>query len=524
MNNNNTVKQKLSKYLFKGSSSLATVQTISSDTDIDKGNGGITISCESNDVNDDILMENQIQVKNIVQSQECLNYVNHMNVFDQSPSLQSIATTATYTDTNSNSNIPDFLDVGAFINVRPIADDLKYKLLKFPFKPTSCYYFKNDMIPGAKRGFSVGCLDKYDWMVYSPTCKGVLCKFCVLFKPTLKDDYTGYNRVIENNRKKIIPIIKTLIYCGTHDIAIRGKCSDEGNFIDLLKFRVDSGDTILMNHFETCTTKTKYVSHRIQNEIISICGDVIRNDIISCINDSYVFSLLADETSDISGKEQLSIGIRYFNMQSFEIREEFLGFTEVQDLSAEGIANALINITNKYGLSMSQLIGLGFDGCSTMSGRINGVQSIIRRKYPMAFFYHCASHKLNLVINDQNAIPDIRNTSSTIKDIIRFFRESILRRKLIPNVPLFCETRWSEKYKSVRLFSKYFEEIKTVLDSLALDQNVNTATRNRAFQLSCATSNIGFLVRLELISFYSAIMEPVVTKLQAVSVNLHKGF
>jgi len=30
-----------------------------------------------------------------------------------------------------------------------------------------------------------------------------------------------------------------------------------------------------------------------------------------CINDSYVFSLLADETTDISGKEQLSIGIRY---------------------------------------------------------------------------------------------------------------------------------------------------------------------------------------------------------------------
>lgn len=151
----------------------------------------------------------------------------------------------------------------------------------------------------------------------------------------------------------------------------------------------------------------------------------------------------------MSGKEQLSIGIRYFNMQHFEVREEFLGFTEVQDLSAEGIANALINITNKYGLNMSKLIGLGFYGCSTISGRINGVQRIIRHKYPMTCFYHCASHKLNLVINYQNAISDVRNTSSTIKVIIRFFRESILRRKLIPNVPLFCETRWSENYKSV---------------------------------------------------------------------------
>ena len=47
------------------------------------------------------------------------------------------------------------------------------------------------MIPGAKRGFIVGCLDKYDWMVYSPTCKGVKCKLCVLFKPTLKRGLFG---------------------------------------------------------------------------------------------------------------------------------------------------------------------------------------------------------------------------------------------------------------------------------------------------------------------------------------------
>lgn len=104
----------------------------------------------------------------------------------------------------------------------------------------------------------------------------------------------AYNKVIENNRKKIIPIIKTLIYCGTHDIALRGKYSDEGNFVDFLKFRVDSSDTILSNHFEICTAKTKYVSHRVQNEIISICGDVIRNDVVFCINNSHVFSLLAD--------------------------------------------------------------------------------------------------------------------------------------------------------------------------------------------------------------------------------------
>jgi len=112
--------------------------------------------------------------------------------------------------------------------------------------------------------------------------------------------------------------------------------------------------------------------------------------------------------------------------------------------------------------------------------------------YPTACYFHCASHKLNLVVNDQNSIPEIRSTIGTVKEIIKFFRESILRRTLIPNIPLFCETRWSEKYKCIRLFDKNFIEIKTVLEKLSISSEANAVTRNRAFQLLLATSNCTF--------------------------------
>ena len=90
------------------------------------------------------------------------------------------------------------------------------------------------------------------------------------------------------------------------------------------------------------------------------------------------------------------------------------------------------------------IIGQGYDGCATMA-----VSKLIRDKYNKALFFHCSNHRLNLVINDLNKIMIIPNTTGTIKDIIRFFRESTLRRKLIPNIPLFCETRLSSKYKSI---------------------------------------------------------------------------
>ena len=49
---------------------------------------------------------------------------------------------------------------------------------------------------------------------------------------------------------------------------------------------------------------------------------------------------------------------------------------------------------------MEQLVGQGYDGCSTMAGKVNGVKTIILKKYPRAIFVHCASHCLNFVLND----------------------------------------------------------------------------------------------------------------------------
>jgi hypothetical protein len=53
---------------------------------------------------------------------------------------------------------------------------------------------------------------------------------------------------------------------------------------------------------------------------------------------------------------------------------------------------------------MTKLISLGFDGCSTMAGKDTGVQQRIWEKYPKAVYFHCASHRLNLVVNDLSIV------------------------------------------------------------------------------------------------------------------------
>lgn len=56
---------------------------------------------------------------------------------------------------------------------------------------------------------------------------------------------------------------------------------NEGNFKQLLKFRVASGDHHLKNHLETSTARATYISGFTQNEIIDCCSKDILNKICS---------------------------------------------------------------------------------------------------------------------------------------------------------------------------------------------------------------------------------------------------
>jgi hypothetical protein len=118
---------------------------------------------------------------------------------------------------------------------------------------------------------------------------------------------SGLHKVIETNRQKLKPIILTILFYGTHDLPLRGKKSDSGVFHDLLNFCIESGDEILKNHFLTNVGNAKYSSHRTQNELIRLCGKILKEEIVREANATNALSIISDELADISGMEQLTI-------------------------------------------------------------------------------------------------------------------------------------------------------------------------------------------------------------------------
>ena len=71
-----------------------------------------------------------------------------------------------------------------------------------------------------------------------------------------------------------------------------------------------------------------YTSSTIQNEIISIIGDHIRSSIIDNVKRARWFTVIADEVTDVSNKEQLSLVLRYVNPDDDQLREDLTDVIE----------------------------------------------------------------------------------------------------------------------------------------------------------------------------------------------------
>jgi len=88
--------------------------------------------------------------------------------------------------------------------------------------------------------------------------------------------------------------------------------------------RVEAADKQTSDLFLKSHRNASYLSWRVQNQIISLMGDAIQKQQLSDISQCKYFSILADETTDVSQTEQLSWSVRF--IEDTKVHEEFLCF------------------------------------------------------------------------------------------------------------------------------------------------------------------------------------------------------
>nr|CAH7760531.1 unnamed protein product [Callosobruchus chinensis] len=413
--------------------------------------------------------------------------------------------------------------------------------------------------------FQLRWLQKWTWLAYSAKFDGAFCKYCVFFSNyyggvgkqplgklveapfnTWKDAVEVFSRhstseyhkfsflraesrlsIVENktesieimlnsklreqvqsNREKLIPIIETIIFCGRQGLSLRG--------IEIVVRYI----LMMVNLWKMTEIFEPFSVYdpRIQNELINSCNAIIVNTLIKKVNASRSFSILADETADISGVEQLSLCVRYVDNETPNIREDFVQFVPVHDVTGKGLANSIMEEYREIpgnGINSLYMVGQGYDGAAAMSGQFQGVQQHIREKNDLAIYVHCASHSLNLAISDACEISSIRNCFGSIgKKAIDDLESETSATRLKQLRP----TRWIQRHESVLVFLELQQAIINALESISLWSDKTTSST--AVQ-SLAVLNSGeFQISLHVIAKIFAVTLPLSRQLQTKNLDL----
>ena len=128
--------------------------------------------------------------------------------------------------------------------------------------------------------------------------------------------------------------------------------------------------------------------------MICTIGNHIQSEIIQDIKKAKFYTILADELSDISNKEQL-----YFRyVLDGNVKEVFADFAEVERITGKVHAETIMNSLARWGLSLSNLRGQCYDGASNMAGARSVCSAIIQQEASMALYHHFAVYRLNLAL------------------------------------------------------------------------------------------------------------------------------
>ncbi|XP_065662971.1 zinc finger MYM-type protein 1-like [Hydra vulgaris] len=308
----------------------------------------------------------------------------------------------------------------------------------------------------------------------------------------------------------------TLVLC-KNSLAFRGHRESfdneyNGKFLTQVQL-LAKYDNVMKQVLSMLNGSIKYLSHQIQNEVILCLATHLKATLTADINSSPFYSIIMDTTQDITKRDQLSQVFRYVKIikneqdeaTSIEIKEVFLGFTEIYNHTAAGLHEEILNLLEKHHIKLSNCRGQGYDGANVMSGIYNGVQALFKKNQPNAMYMHCAAHNLNLVIND--AVKCCVSFFVMLEDVYSFFGNSMnrwdLRSKYTGESQITLKrlnpTRWAGRYTSLFAVKIRFHDIMKALSEISIT-STKREEREEAVRIQKNMSSFEFVFLCVLLS------------------------
>ena len=258
----------------------------------------------------------------------------------------------------------------------------------------------------------------------------------------------------QQNRLLIKKLVRSLYFLVKHHIP------HTTMFEGLITLQIENGDVKLKNHREHCPRNATYESYATVTDLLGSISAVLESNLLSSLSTSTYFSLMADESTDISSKEELSICARWLHKKNPV--EHFLGIMPAKETTAKAIAGYLHTFLESKSIDITKMRGLGFDGTNTMSGQRSGVQLRLRLHSPSAIYVHCRCHQLQLAsVNAAKEHVEVKRVIGTLLTIWKAFHYSPKKAEKLteiqaelnsPELKMLkpSDTRWLARERAVR--------------------------------------------------------------------------
>lgn len=97
------------------------------------------------------------------------------------------------------------------------------------------------------------------------------------------------------------------------------------------------------------------------------------------MQESKIFLILIDETTDVSHPEQVSFVVRYVHTR--KTKERFIQVCNVHSISGDALGNLVVALLEQNDLEIENVQGQGYNWAANMSGHCTGLRS---KKNPKA--------------------------------------------------------------------------------------------------------------------------------------------
>jgi hypothetical protein len=279
-----------------------------------------------------------------------------------------------------------------------------------------------------------------------------------------------HNAHVTKNRHILSKIIDCIKFCGAFELALHGHDSkNPGVFLGLINFASEI-DKTLQEHLQSDTV-FKGTSKDIQNDLLNCMLDVYYEEIKKEIASAPFVAVMADETTDVSSKFQMSIILRY--VKNANPVERFWGFLCPSDPDAQALTDGILSVIDPLiDQNFDKLVGQSYDGAAAVSAKDKEIQANIKAKYPNAHFVHCYAHQLDVIMAQASSqCNQVRLFFSNIQDVPDFFSNSpervalldaIVGGKIARSVP----TWWDFKSRVVNIVFEYREELIECMEAI----------------------------------------------------------